>query len=63
MIDCPNGDKANAVQRDVPISFSSYRQEYRNRGVNMFYIDKASERSDEHDPMAELEEDNVLDKN
>ncbi len=63
MIDCPNGEKANAVQRDVPISFSSYRREYRNRGVNMFYIDKASERSDEHDPMAELEEDNVLDKN
>jgi len=63
LIDCPNGEKANAVQRDVPISFSSYRREYRNRGVNMFYIDKASERSDEHDPMAELEEDNVLDKN
>ncbi len=62
LVDCPRGKMADALQRDIPVSFSSYRREYSTRGIQQFYVDMSSVLMKEHDPMAELEEGNVFDK-
>lgn len=62
LIDSSPYDKAAAIQKDVPISFRSERREYKNRGVMQFYVKMHKEKNDEHDPMAELEEEYVSDE-
>lgn len=62
LIDCSAYDKVAAIQKDVPISFRSERREYKNRGVMQFYINMHKDTDEDHDPMAELEEEYVSDE-
>lgn len=54
----PN-DRTAALIKDVPVSFSPFRREYSYRKVREIIIEQQTE----HDPFAELEAENVPDKN
>ena len=52
-------DRAAATVKDVPESFSPYRREYGYRKIREIIIEQQTE----HDPFAELEAEDVSDKN
>jgi hypothetical protein len=58
-MDCSAYDKVTAIQKDVPTSFRSEKREYKNRGVMQIYVNMHKDMDEEHDPMAELEEEYV----
>lgn len=59
LMDCSAYDKVTAIQKDVPTSFRSEKREYKNRGVMQIYVNMHKDMDEEHDPMAELEEEYV----